>query len=108
MAEDIWTEADEARATLIAEIACEISEDEEIVAVAIATYEEKRWQPIEDAPHGVKVLLYCPERGVANPERIELDYASHGAPGVRSRHGWATHYMLLPLTPVLQEPFTDG
>lgn len=57
------------------------------------------WRPIETAPHGVEVLLYCPDRGCAsNPERIELACASHGDTS-RSYHSWATHWMPLPAAP---------
>lgn len=59
-----------------------------------------KWQSVENAPHGVEVLLYCPHRGISNPERIELGYASQGAVGARSRHGWATHWMPLPTPPL--------
>ena len=62
------------------------------------------WQPIETAPKDVDVLLYCPDRGVANCERIELGPASSGWTryGVSnmSYHTWATHRMPLPPFPV--------
>ncbi len=66
------------------------------------------WQPIETAPHGVKVLLYCPDRGCpSNPERIECDYASWGSAITTkygrisniSAHAWATHWMPLSEPP---------
>ncbi len=48
------------------------------------------WQPIETAPPGVKVLLYCPDRGCqSNRERIEFDYANNGN---GSYHSWATKW----------------
>jgi hypothetical protein len=60
------------------------------------------WQPIETAPHGVRVLLgwrdwrdhaWC----------MEVAPASHGWRGVEvstmSRHGSATHWMPLPPPP---------
>lgn len=59
------------------------------------------WQPIETAPHNERVLLFCPDRGVANPERIELDYASQGTNGTRSYHSWATHWRPVPRPPVI-------
>jgi hypothetical protein len=61
------------------------------------------WQPIETAPHGVTVLLYCPERGVSNHERIEIGEASHGwktaSYSTMSRHSWATMWQPLPEFP---------
>lgn len=61
------------------------------------------WQPIDTAPRNVLVLLYCPELCQSNPERIELDYASHGArvgqTSTISFHSWATHWMPLPEPP---------
>lgn len=61
------------------------------------------WKPISTAPHNEQVLLYCPERGVTNHERIELDYASHGrrvgSTSSVSAHSWATHWQPLPLPP---------
>ncbi len=38
----VWTEADQARADLIAEIACEISESEGVVAMALDAYDARR------------------------------------------------------------------
>jgi hypothetical protein len=58
------------------------------------------WQPIETAPAKVSVLLYCPERGITNNERIELGWADSGS---GSYHAWATHWMHLP-TPPTGEP----
>lgn len=52
-----------------------------------------RWQPIETAPVGKDVLLYCPARGLTNEERIELGWADSGR---GSHHAWATHWMPLP------------
>lgn len=46
--EAIWTEADQARADLIAEIACEIGEDEDVVAMALDAYDARR-NPVEAA-----------------------------------------------------------
>lgn len=36
-----WTQADQERADLIADIACEISEDEDVVAMAIDAYDAR-------------------------------------------------------------------
>lgn len=55
------------------------------------------WRSIETAPVDLPVLLYCPNLGVANPERIELDPA-HTSRG--SHHSWATMWMPLPAAPV--------
>ena len=53
-----------------------------------------QWQPIETAPADVDVLLYCPELGVANRERIELGFARSSSG--KWRHSWATHWILPP------------
>lgn len=62
------------------------------------------WRPIETAPHGEKVLLYCPDRGPTNPERIELGYASSGTRNAVSSnislHSWATLWRPLPDLPI--------
>lgn len=77
------------------------AEAERDAAVARAMPE---WQPIETAPHDVLVLLYCPDRGPANTERIELGYASHGSRNAVSssisRHAWATMWQPLPDLPI--------
>jgi len=63
-----------------------------------------QWQPIETAPHGVDVLLYCPDMGCqTNRERIELGAYSTGrrigGTSSMSYHSWATHWMPLPTPP---------
>jgi hypothetical protein len=69
-----------------------------LIAGATARERERcaRWQPIETAPVGKDVLLYCPERGLMNEERIELGWADSGR---GSHHAWATHWMPLPEPP---------
>lgn len=61
------------------------------------------WKPIETAPHDKDVLLYCPDRGPTNRERIELGRASTGRRNAVSsnvsHHAWATHWMPLPPPP---------
>lgn len=61
------------------------------------------WQPIETAPVNTEVLLFCPDRGLSNPQRIELGMASHGWRNAvcnnMSFHSWATHWMPLPSPP---------
>jgi len=62
------------------------------------------WQPIETAPHGIDVLLYCPDMGCpSNRERIELGTASSGErvglTSTMSYHSWATHWQPLPQPP---------
>ena len=87
------------------------AEAERDAAVARAMPE---WQPIETAPHDVLVLLYCPDRGPANTERIELGYASHGSRNAVSssisRHAWATMWQPLPdlPTPTAAQEATDA
>lgn len=58
------------------------------------------WLPIDSAPIGDDLLLYCPHRHQTNPERIEVGYAANGR---GSYHAWATHWMPLPLPPCLSE-----
>lgn len=55
------------------------------------------WQPIETAPSDVPLLLFCPDRGAANPERIELREFRNTRGG--HEHAWATHWMPLPEPP---------
>ena len=61
------------------------------------------WRPIETAPHGDDVLLYCPDRGDTNRSRIEVGPASQGwrneAVSNMSYHPWASHWMPLPPPP---------
>lgn len=72
-------------------------------ALKRAEAERDRWRDIETAPHDVLVLLYCPDRGPTNRERIELGYASHGSRNdVASSlggHAWATKWQPLPDLP---------
>lgn len=78
------------------------AEAERDAAVARAM-PEWRWRPIESAPHNELVLLYCPDRGPTNRERIELGYASHGSRSAisssLSQHAWATMWRPLPDLP---------
>ena len=87
----------------------------EATSLAVANAQERSraalaaetWRPIESAPHNEQVLLYCPERGITNHERIELGFASHGrrvgATSSFSRHSWATHWMPLPNPPAKKD-----
>ncbi|MBS1725007.1 MAG: hypothetical protein JSS66_18870 [Armatimonadetes bacterium] len=54
-------------------------------------------EDMDNAPVDQEVLLYCPDLGIANPERIELAVA-HSSRG--SHHSWATKWMPLPAMPV--------
>ena len=63
-----------------------------------------QWQPIDEdckAKTDVDYLLFCPERGISNPERIEFGtvLTSRG-----SHHAWATHFMPLPAPPRKETP----
>ena len=58
------------------------------------------WNPIDTAPVDKLVLLFCPNRGVTNPERIEVG-AAHTSGG--SHHSWATHWAHLPTGPDPEE-----
>lgn len=65
------------------------------------------WRSIEtdEPPHDVSVLLYTPpiERTVTREEaRYEVRPYSHGRPGARSFHAYATHWM--PLVPPKEIP----
>lgn len=60
---------------------------------------EQQWQPIETAPPDEDVWLYCPGRGIANPERVEYGCAHSTRAG--SYHPWATHWAK-PLIPHIQ------
>lgn len=55
------------------------------------------WQDISTAPVATNILLYCPERGITNHERIESGFANSGN---GSHHAWATHWQPLPLPPI--------
>lgn len=68
------------------------------IKAALAESAPSGWQPIETAPSDVPVLLYSPDRGVANEERIEVRvfHSTHGG----SMHAWATHWMPLPPPPL--------
>lgn len=67
------------------------------VLAAVEAAEATAWQPIETAPKGGLVLLFCPDRGnPTNRERIELGYADNGN---GSHHAWATHWRPLPGVP---------
>jgi hypothetical protein len=59
------------------------------------------WQPIETAPKDTALLLFCPDIGIANQERIELDQAvsTFGRERGWSRHAWAAAWMPLPAAP---------
>lgn len=57
---------------------------------------ERGWRPIEEAPLATDILLYCPDRGITNPERIECGNAGNGR---GSYHAWATHWQPLPPPP---------
>lgn len=64
MTDSGWTEADQARADLIADIACEVSENEDLVAMVLDAYDARQWRPIESAPKdGTRVMLCRPRAG---------------------------------------------
>jgi len=70
-----------------------------------ATSAAMQWMPIESAPLAVDILLYCPDRGMTNPERIELGIAGNGrGNGMGSYHAWATHWMPVPSKPKALQP----
>lgn len=53
------------------------------------------WRKIDDeTPADVELLLYCPERAVSNPARIELA-VYHNTAG-KSWHAWATQWRFPP------------
>jgi hypothetical protein len=59
------------------------------------------WQPIETAPKDTALLLFCPDIGIANRERIELGQAvsTFGRERGWSIHAWAAAWMPLPAAP---------
>lgn len=65
--EALWTEADQARADLIADIACEISEDEDVVAMALDAYDARR-NPVEAAAPDLYAALKDAEGAIASLE----------------------------------------
>ena len=66
------------------------------IAWANAQNTSLEWQSIETAPVAVLLLLYSPDRGISNPQRMEIAYADNGR---GSHHAWATHWMPLPKPP---------
>lgn len=50
--ESAWTEEDQARADLVADIACELSVDDDLVAQVIDAYDERRAAPTTGEQHG--------------------------------------------------------
>jgi hypothetical protein len=60
------------------------------------------WRPIDTAPHGVDVLLWCPVAG-QSPAVMEVGQASWGSRNEvasnMSYHGRATHWQPLPNAP---------
>lgn len=65
---------------------------------AEAKLDKAKWQPIESAPHDIKVLLAHFD-SYKDEWVIEADYASQGRVGQRSFHSFATHWMPLPDAP---------
>lgn len=55
------------------------------------------WQPIETAPSDTPLLLFCPNRHFANPERIEV--AVYACSRAGTNHAWATHWAPIPPGP---------
>ena len=55
------------------------------------------WRPVESAPPDVPLLLYCPDRGPTNPERVEATEFRNTRAG--TQHAWATHWMPIPAGP---------
>lgn len=76
------------------------------------TYAFGAWRPIEEAPHGVHVILYSPPSFFESDGLIEIALASGGERyenGFSSlwQHGRATHFMPLPKPPAAAAPETD-
>lgn len=57
----------------------------------------QEWQPIDTCPVDTCVLMFCPDTGLTNDERIEsgIYHCTRGG----YRHAWATHWMSLPKPP---------
>lgn len=70
------------------------------------------WLPIETAPHEIPVLLFCVANGMTWQE---VGCASmgrqwklaHGTYSNISHHGYATHWMPLPLAPGAEVTFSN-
>jgi hypothetical protein len=73
-----------------------------------ALSKEREWKPVDTAPTNVAVLLYSPDRGIANEERIELDFYRTERNHSGSVHSWATHWRDLPLPPPSTEKEGDA
>lgn len=66
----------------------------------------QEWQPIETAPSDTVVLLYSPDRGISNEERIECREFRNTKGG--TQHSWATHWMPLPASPATKSKPSEG
>jgi len=55
------------------------------------------WQLVNTAPSDTTLLLYSPDRGPANCERIDVNVFVSSRSG--TMHAWATHWMPLPEPP---------
>lgn len=67
-------------------------------ATVIAAMTRGQWRDAETdpPPKDLTVLLYCPDRGPTNGERMEVSpYRTSGG----SLHAWATHWQPLPAAP---------
>ena len=60
--------------------------------------DDLKWKPIETAPSDVVIMLYMPDRGITNEERIECGVFRNSKAG--TQHAWATHWMSLPKPPI--------
>jgi len=56
-----------------------------------------QWQTRNTAPKDIDLMLYCPEKGPTNHERIEIGVAYNSKGG--TRHSWATLWAYVPPFP---------
>ena len=71
--------------------------DEALTILDEIAAEIPQWRPIDTCPADTCVLMFCPDTGLTNDERIEsgIYHCTRGG----YRHAWATHWMSLPKPP---------
>ena len=75
------------------------------------------WRPIDEAPHGIPVILGWWDRWPENEWRVKVGVASAGGSrrvdairqtiSTYSRHAQATHFMRIPTPPPVEEGETE-
>lgn len=89
-----------------------LAAEQEIARLRAALAERDEWLPVETAPHGEDVLLYCPAYGFASPACVEVGPYSSGwrrdGYSTMSYHARATHWRPLPPPPTLSPAPQEG